>query len=87
MFKINKKNIAAVIVALVTSLAFLLAVLSPPSVFNLLPAELHESMESPVVSENSFVRIFDVCSSVVLMIIAYIAARNCFTAFGLFNEK
>jgi hypothetical protein len=100
MFKINKKNVVALIVALGLTTGFLWAVLTPPSIFNFLPYEIHESIRSTNMSEIDFIKIFDIGSAMVLfikifdigsamvlLILSYFLARNCFTAYGIFSNK
>jgi hypothetical protein len=88
MFKTNKKNIAAFTIALVITIGFLWAVLTPPSVFNFLPSEIHnKSMRSSGISENQFIKIFDICSAIIVLILSYIIARNGLTAYRIFELK
>jgi hypothetical protein len=84
MFLFNKRNIAALIAALLISAGFLYAVLTPPSVFNFLPYEIHESIPMKV-SESTFIIDFDICFSVALLFPIYILVRNGFKNFGLFR--
>lgn len=87
MFSLNKKNIISLIIAIIISGVFLWAVLTPPSLFNFLPYQIHEGMKSDKISENLFIKIFDICSAIIVLILSYILTRNFLTTFGYFSEK
>lgn len=61
-FKKDKTNLVAV--------SFLYSVLSSPSVFNVMPYLLNESIEVPG-SENNFVLIFGIVFSMVVFMTSY----------------
>ena len=87
MIALNKRNTASLILALILAGGFLWAVLTPPSLFNFLPFQIHESMRPTSISENLFIKIFDICSAVILLILSYILARSGFATYGIFSEK
>jgi len=84
MFTLNKRNIIALLLASLITIGFLWCVFTPPSLFNALPFEIHESMHSNLSSENIFIRQFDVFSAIILFVLSYIILRNCFKTFDLF---
>ncbi len=87
MFSLNKKNIVSLIIAIIIAGGFLWAVLTPPSLFNALPLSIYDSRHSDVSSESDFIRKFDVCFAIGLLVLSYILSRNFFTTFGYFPEK
>ena len=84
MFKLNRRNIIALLLALIITAAFTWCVFTTPSLFNALPIEIHDSMGLKPHSESVFVRLFDVCSAIILFILSYIFSRNCFKIYKLF---
>jgi len=50
-----------------------------------LPFQIHESMRPASISENLFIKIFDICSAV-LLILSYILTRSGFAAYEVFSE-
>ena len=87
MFILNKRNIISLILALLLAGGFLWAVLTPPSIFNALPFEIHKSFDPGGSSESDFIIGFDVFSAVIVFFISYILARNCFKAYKLFSDN
>lgn len=79
MLLIKKKNIIAFILALIITVGYLWSVvLTPPSAFNLLPYQIHESLKLSNSSESSFIRVFDICFTFVLFILSYISIYKLF---------
>jgi len=88
MFILNKRNIISLLLALMFAGGFLWAVLTPPSIYNFLPFELYDSRHrSDISSESAFIKEFDIGSAVIVFIISYIMARNCFKTYGLFLDR
>jgi len=87
MIKSKKRNTASLILALIIAGGFLWAVLTPPSLFNFLPFQIHESMRPTSISEDLFIKIFDICSAAIILILSYILALSGFATYGLFSEK
>jgi len=87
MFKLNKRNIASLVVGILLTIGFLLCVFNPPSSFNFIPYALHQMMRPTSVSENSFIKVFDICFAVVVFIVTYILTRNAFAAYNVFSDK
>jgi len=87
MFILSKRNIISFILASLLAGGFLWAVLTPPSLYNALPFEIHESFDPGGSSETAFIKGFDICSAVIAFIVSYILARNCFKAYNLFSDK
>jgi hypothetical protein len=87
MFLASKKNLIALIIALLISIGFLWLVFTPPSIFNMLPFEIHQALTDDWKSEKVFIQIFDVCSAVIVLILSYVIIRNGFTTWGLFSDK
>jgi hypothetical protein len=87
MFLINKKNIVAFIIALIITVGFLWAVFTPPSIFNMLPFEIHQAITDNWKSEKSFIQIFDICSAIILFILSYRIIRSGLSTWGLSSEK
>ena len=85
MFKLNKRNIIAFVIALLIAVGFLWSVLTPPSFYNILPYQIYESIHPGGNSEAEFIRIFDICSVLIAFIITYILARNALKIYGLFE--
>lgn len=56
---LNKTNIISLILASLLAGSFLWAVLTPPSIFNALPFEIHESFDPGGSSETAFIKGFD----------------------------
>ena len=83
MHLINKRNIVALIVSIIITIAFLRSVFPPPSGFNLSPFVIHDEMYSFGVSENTFIRNFDYCFAVFVLILSYFLARKVFEVYGL----
>jgi len=44
-------------------------------------------MVSDKISEHLFIKIFDICSVIIIFPLSYILARNYFTTFGYFSVK
>ncbi len=85
MFLVSRRNIIVLILSIIIAVGFLWAVLTPPSIFNFLPYAIHESMKTNAISENNFIRVFDICSSMVVFVLSYILSRNAFSVYGLFK--
>jgi hypothetical protein len=75
MSALNKRNVASLTFALIIAGGYLWAVLTPPSIFNMLPLVLYDSRHSDVSSESDFIRKFDICFAVFLLILSYILAK------------
>jgi hypothetical protein len=85
MFSINKRNIIALLTAIIVSGAFLwIVVLCPPSGFNMLPLTFYD--ESSGITETQFIKRFDLGFAIFLLGLTYVLARNCFKAYGLFKS-
>ena len=69
--KMKKINIWALIIALALTGIFLWSVLNPPSVFNFLPFAIHEAIDFGGTSEKTFIIVFDVITSVLILIAGY----------------
>ncbi len=87
MLLLNKKNISSLITATILSGIFLWTVLTPPSLFNFLPYQIHQAMKSDAISEQLFIELFDIFSAIIIFTLSYILARNYFTTFGYFSVK
>jgi hypothetical protein len=83
MLSVTKRKVIALIVAIILTIAFLWDVLTPGSIFNALPFELHESSGMNMASESDFIRGFDYCFSVIVLILSYFLLRRFFDAYGL----
>ncbi len=66
----NKRTLS-IILALAITAFFLIEVLSSPSGFNFLPYLIHESIKKGGEGEGTFIRIFDLCFSVLFFWIVY----------------
>lgn len=73
---LNKRNIIALILAVLIAAVFLNFVLMPPSAFNFLPFEIHERLKPTRISEGTFIKMFDVFSSFVVLIVSYLILRR-----------
>lgn len=71
-----KPHFIAFIIAAVISGLFLWMVLTPPSVFNMLPSKIHELITLKVISEAKFITIFDIVVALILLLFAYIKLYN-----------
>lgn len=87
MFLIDKKNIVSIIAAIIIAGGFLWAVLTPPSLFNALPFSIYYAWHSDVSSESDFIRKFDVCFAIGVLVVSYILARKFLADFGCFSRK
>lgn len=64
-------KIIAIAISLILSLLFLKMVLTPPSVFNLLPYSIHRSFSPDGSGEKMFIIIFDLIIALLLFYITY----------------
>lgn len=64
-------NILALMIAIALAGVFLWLVLNPPSVFNMLPFALYEAFNSGGTSEKTFIIVFDVITSLLILIVGY----------------
>lgn len=64
----SRKKILVVLISLVVSGMFLWAVLTPPSVFNMLPFAIHEAVSPGGNSEQVFIIVFDLLFALLLFI-------------------
>lgn len=58
-------------IALALAGGFLWLVLNPPSVFNMLPFTIHEAINLGGTSEKTFIIVFDVITSFLVLIVGY----------------
>lgn len=84
---LNRKNIVSLVIAVIISGVFLWAILTPPSLFNFLPYQIHEGMKSEKISENLFIKIFDICSAIIVLILSYILTRNFLKTFRFLEKE
>jgi hypothetical protein len=88
MFKVTAKNIVSLIIAVLITFGFLwAALLSPPSILNILPYQIHESIDPGGSNEGTFIKVFDFVLIPVILLTSYILARKAFTVYNLFVEK
>lgn len=75
---IVKSKIWAAIIALLIAGIFLGLVLTPPSVFNMLPSAIHEAVnpEGEGNSEQVFIITFDVIVALLLLLLSYRMVLN-----------
>ncbi|RPE08307.1 hypothetical protein EGT74_14710 [Chitinophaga lutea] len=66
-----KKKFAAVAIALSICILFLMMVLTPPSVFNLLPYSIHRSLSPAGFREKEFIIVFDVLTALGIFFVIY----------------
>jgi hypothetical protein len=75
-----KNKIIIVLIAVVITAGFLYWTLTPPSIFNFIPFSIHQAFFKKVtengeviniVSENSFIKLFDVFISLIVFWITY----------------
>lgn len=67
----KRVNIWALMIALVLAGVFLWLVLNPPSVFNMLPFAIHETVNPGGASEKTFIIVFDVIASLLILMVGY----------------
>lgn len=67
----SKVKIWAFIIALILAGLFLWMVLTPPSVFNMLPFAIHEAIDPSGVSEKTFIIVFDIITSFLILLGGY----------------
>ena len=70
------RNIISLLLALLITIGFLWAVFTPPSIFNILPFEIHEAFDPGGSSESTFIKVFDICFAIVLFVIVYLNWRK-----------
>ena len=69
-YSIKSKAWSCIIAILISGL-FLWLVLSPPSVFNMLPFAIYEAINPGGPSESTFIIVFDVTIALLLLIFSY----------------
>ena len=82
---VNMRNTISLLLALLITTAFLWAVLTPPSIFNILPFAIHEAFDPGGSSESTFINVFNICFAIVLFAIVYLLAKSGFKTYGIFR--
>ena len=77
--------IVALIIAILITCGYLLAILNPPSFFNIIPYTIHESINKGGGGEATFIEVFDYCFAVILLMLSYILARDVLKAYRVFS--
>ncbi len=81
----KKINIISALIALAVAMVFLYSVLTPPSMFNLLPFAIHEAFfmkitergeVSSSIEEGTFIKIFDTVAAVALFWLIYKVSKS-----------